>query len=238
SERSAQKSLNEFYTYDIQNYTVMPRLRYLSLAFIICLTACGPKLEVKEETDELGFRKEYQVDPETGLKNGFLREYDAEGRLYLEENYTNDTLNGPRKVYADNGQVIADENIEMGEYVGEHRSYTENGVLAMRGEYANGAMNGLWYTYHPSGAIKAEITFLNNETNGPIRQWYPDGTPELSGFYANSGDFTGDLIRYDSTGGLERVLNCHVDMGCKTYWTPDSSAQLPVAEVDMRLPEG
>lgn len=213
-------------------------MRYLLFLFIICLTACDPGFEVREETDELGFRREYQVDPLTDVKNGYLREYDPKGNLSVEENYLKGELNGIRKVYAENGQVLAEENYAMGQYAGEHRSYDENGNLQMVGEYSNGAMNGLWYAYYPDGGVKTEFTFVNNNQDGPVRQWYPDGKPELSGYYAPSGDFTGDLIRYDSSGSLERILSCDPKMGCRTYWTPDSTAQMPVEEVDMTRPQG
>ena len=215
---------------------LMPRFSSLLLLFIICLTACKPGHEVREETDEIGFRKKFQVDPETGLKNGYLREYDPQGNLTVEENYREGALNGQRRVFAENGQVIAEENYVMGEYEGLHRSFDEAGNLSMEGYYSEGAMNGKWLTYFPSGSIKAELTFLNNDTDGPVRQWYPDGTPELSGFYAPGVDFTGSLIRYDSLGQLERVLDCHPSRGCRTYWTPDSTAQMPVPEVDMTRP--
>ena len=215
----------------------MPQLRYLLLLLIISLTACDPSYEVKEETDDLGFRKEYQIDPNTGLKNGYLREYDPQGNLSVEENYLEGELNGPRRVYAENGQVLAEENLKMGEYAGSYKSYDDAGNLTMKGQYAKGAMNGLWYSYYPDGTVKTEFTYVNNEQDGPVRQWYPDGTPELSGFYAPGGDFTGDLIRYDEAGQLERVLSCDPNMGCRTYWTPDSTAQVPVELVDMVRPE-
>lgn len=214
----------------------MPQFRYLFFPFIICLTACNPALEVREETDEIGFRKEYQVDPETGLKNGYLREYDPQGVLSVEENYREGELDGERKVFAENGQVLAEEHYAMGAYEGLYRSFDEAGNLSMTGYYSEGAANGKWLSYYPDGSIKAELTFLNNDTDGPVRQWYPDGTPELSGFYAPGVDFTGSLIRYDSLGQLERVLDCDPNRGCRTYWTPDSTGQMPVPEVDMTRP--
>lgn len=209
----------------------------LLLCLSICLTACGPNLEVREETDDLGYRKAYQVDAE-GKKQGFLREYDAEGHLLVEENYTDDELNGIRKVYGGEGLVIAEENIVMGQYTGEHRTYNEDGSLAMRGVYTDGAMNGLWYSFHSNGSVKAEMTFKDNTQEGPIRQWYPDGKPELSGNYADGEDFKGPLIRYDASGKIERILDCDPNRGCRTFWTPDSTAVMPIEAVDMTQPEG
>lgn len=208
------------------------------LAFLLLpllLTACG--LEVRKETDDLGFRKEFEVD-ETGVKQGYLREYDAEGHLILEETYTDDVLDGPRKVYSASGQILEEENIVMGKYTGESRSYNDDGTLAMRGVYSDGAMNGIWYSFHPNGSVRAEMTFANNYQEGPVRQWYPDGKPELSGNFTNSLDFDGPLIRYDSTGALERVLECKTRRGCRTFWTPDSTAVMPVVETPMDQPKG
>lgn len=210
-------------------------LAYLLLVFLFA--ACGSPLEVRETTDEIGFRQEFEVDAD-GVKQGFLREYDPEGHLLVEERYTDGELNGPRKVFHASGQVLAEENIVRGRYTGEHRSYRDDGSLDMRGVYTNGAMNGIWYTFHPNGSVKAELTFRDNLQHGPLRQWYPDGKPELSGYYADGDDYEGPLIRYDSTGSLERVLNCKVKAGCRTFWTPDSTANMPVAEVDMTRPDG
>lgn len=192
---------------------------------------------MKEESDDLGFRKEFTVDPATGLKEGVLREYDPQGNLVVEERYLAGKLDGVRKVYGENGKVLAEESYVRGEYEGLYRSFDPAGNLTMQGYYTDGAMNGKWLSYHPNGSVKMEFTFINNESDGPVRQWYPDGTPELSGFYAPGGDFTGDLIRYDSVGQLERILRCHPDRGCRTYWTPDSTAVMPLEEVDMTIPE-
>jgi len=204
----------------------------------ICLTACGPGLESREETDDLGFRKVYSVDAE-GRRQGVFREYDAEGQLLVEETYTNDTLNGPRLVYNAGGRLVQKENIVMGRYTGEHLTYDdETGALAMRGVYTDGAMNDKWYTFYPDGSVRAEMTFRDNLQHGPVRQWYADGTPEFYADYHMGKDYKGAFVRFDSTGALERVLNCEIERGCMTFWTPDSTSAFPVAEVDMEQPEG
>ena len=215
----------------------MPRLLLLLPVLIICLTACGPGYEARTETDDLGFRKEFSVD-EAGVRQGVLREYDAAGHLLVEEHYTDGELNGPRLVYDASGQLLAEENMEMGRYAGTYRGYAADGTLSITGEYTDGAMNGLWYAYYPNGTLQKEMTFRNNDQHGPVRQWYPDGTPELSGHWKDGEDFHGPLIRYDSTGQLERVLDCALNRGCRTVWTPDSSFAMPVAEVDMEKPGG
>ena len=215
----------------------MPRLLLPLLALILSLTACGPSLEVREETDDLGFRKEFEVD-EAGVRQGYLKEYDNDGNLVLEENYTDGELNGIRKVFSSAGVLITRDSIVMGDYTGESRTYRDDGSLEMRGVYSNNAMNGLWYSFHPNGSVKAEMSFADNQRLGPTRQWYPNGQPELSGTWGPADTFFGPLIRYDSTGTLERVLNCDERGICITYWTPDSTGVMPVVETDMTLPSG
>lgn len=214
----------------------MFRIPDLLLCLSFCLTACGPSLEVKEETDELGLRKEYEVD-EAGVKQGYLREYDSAGNLLLEERYTNDTLNGPRTVYDGAGTILAEENIVMGAYTGEHKSYDQAGNLEMTGVYSDGKMNGVWYIFYPDGGVKSELTFSANDQDGPVRQWRPDGKPEFSGtFSADGEDYTGDFFRYDEAGNLARILDCDPARGCMTYWTRDSTGGIPVQPVDMSRP--
>ena len=213
----------------------MLRFSAFLLSLSVLLTACGNGLEVKDETDALGFRKEYEVDPETGLKEGFLREYYPTGELSVEEAYTNDQLNGTRKVFSENGQVLVLENIVMDEYDGEHITYDEDGNLVMKGSYIDGAMNKAWFTYYPDGGVKAAMTFVDNEENGPVRMWYENGQPMLSGEFEGGDEFSGVLHRYTEDGELERILNCAPGAGCRTFWTVDSMAA-PVGGVDMTRP--
>ncbi|MEO0732191.1 MAG: hypothetical protein AAFZ52_05115 [Bacteroidota bacterium] len=205
------------------------------LPLSVLLTGCGDGLEPIEETDALGFRNEFRIDPETGLKQGGLRQYDPQGRLLSEEFYVNGQLHGPRTIYHSNGQEDVTENYDMGEFAGDYRHYDSLGTLRLEGQYIDGAMNKAWTNYYANGRIRSAVTFVDNAENGPFREWYDNGSPRMSGNYLDGDNIEGILHRYDSvTGELNRILEC--DFGrCHTVWTPDST-QAPSPGVDMTPP--
>lgn len=199
-----------------------------------CLFACGDGLETIEETDALGIRTEYRIDPETGLKQGPMRQYSPQGQLLSEEYYVAGELHGERVLLHENGQKIVVENYENGNFAGPYSTYDSLGNLRISGHYIDGAMNRAWYVYYPDGGVKEVVTFVNNEENGPFREWHENGQPKASGTYMNGDDEQGVLRLYNEAGELFRVMNC--DHGvCSTFWTPDSTATAPPG-VDMTRP--
>lgn len=207
----------------------------LPLLFILLFATACDGLEKIEETDDFGTRTEYKADPETGLKEGPLRQYNKDGQLIAEENYVGGELNGERKLYFPDGKLAVQENYDMGTFAGEYKNYSEDGKLSHKGNYINGAMNEEWIAYYPDGKIKEIVNFENNEENGPFREWYPDGTPKASGNYLKGDKEHGVLHLYEEDGSLKKVMNCAAGM-CTTIWTPDSTGVAP-PEVDMTMPE-
>lgn len=208
---------------------------YLILLLSLILASCGDNLEQREETDALGFRKVFFVDPETGEKEGVFQEFGPNGKLTYEEFYQGGKLEGKRQVFAENGQVIVEENYVDDRFEGAYLNYDSLGNLTMKGQYINGAMNKAWFQYYPDGGVKESVTFVENATVGPFREWYENGKPKASGVYAPASKEDGTLHLYLETGGLERVMQCSIGV-CTTIWTPDSTAQAP-AGVDMTRPE-
>jgi len=204
------------------------------IPFALLFTACGDGLEAVEEMDALGYRTEYRMDPETGLKQGPLRQYLPSGQLYTEENYVDDVLDGPRIIYHENGQIDVSENYAMGEFAGEYLTYDSLGNVLLSGQYIAGAMNKAWFSYYPNGVVKRVATFVDNAENGPFREWYENGQPKMSGTFKDGDNIFGTLHRYDSTGHLERILDC--SPRCHTFWTPDSTST-PPAGADMTMPK-
>ncbi len=213
----------------------MRRLLPILTLSLLFLYACGDGLEQKEETDALGFRLEYKVDPETKLKEGALRQFDPQGKLTMEENYLEGKLEGARKIYTPEGVLIVEEHYNAGEFDGDYITYDSTGTISGKGQYLEGAMNRAWYQFYPNGNVKEVVTFVDNNENGPFREWYENGKPKASGEYLNGDKEHGILHLYAETGQLERVMNC--DMGaCMTFWTPDSTGVAPIG-VDMTMPE-
>lgn len=207
----------------------------LLLSVSLIFFACGRGLEQQEETDALGYRNVYQIDPETGEKQGLAQEFSPDGKLVNEEYYVNGKLEGKRRIFAPNGQVLVEENYVDDRFEGEYINYDSLGNLTLKGKYIDGAMNKAWFQYYPDGGVMEAVTFVENETVGPFREWYQNGKPKASGTYAPESKEDGLLHLYLETGGLERVMQCSLAL-CQTIWTPDSTAQAP-AGVDMTRPE-
>jgi len=208
----------------------------LPLLPLLCslLFACGDGLEQREETDALGHRLVWKVDPETELRQGLAQEFDARGRLLTEEFYRDGNLHGERKLFLPDGQVEVLENYVDGRFEGDYLNYDSLGRVSLKGQYVEGAMNKAWYLYYPNGKVREVVTFVDNEENGPFREWYPDGKPKASGEYREGDNEDGLLHLYAETGGLERVLRCSMKL-CNTVWTPDSTGVAPKG-ADMTMP--
>ena len=210
----------------------MFRLLACTLA-LTALTSCS-NLETQEETDALGFRSVWTVDPETGQRQGTRKEYRPDGSLNIEENYVDDQLDGRRTIYFEDGKPNIVENYTNGAFEGDYTVYFQDGKVEQFGRFTNGARNKAWTYYYPDGKIKEVVTFENNVETGPFREWYPDGKPKASGNYREGDKEDGTLHLYAETGELERVMNC--DLGrCNSIWTPDSAGVAP-AGPDMTPP--
>ena len=210
----------------------MFRLPLLVIAVFV-LAGCS-NLEQREETDDMGYRSVYSVDPETGLKQGLYKEYNSEGDLILEEHYVDDVLEGEKSMYNPDGSIAVREHHAGGVFDGPYASYDEKGRIRLSGNYRVGEATGVWYGYYPDGSVKEEVNFEANVEQGPFREWYGDGSPKASGSYIDGDKEHGTLHLYTESGELERVMNC--DRGrCQTFWTPDSTGVAP-AVVDMTLP--
>ena len=213
----------------------MKHLPYLILMLSLILSSCGDGLEQQEETDALGFRKVFSIDPGTGEKEGISQEFGPQGKLAYEEYYRGGKLNGKRKVFAPNGQVIVEENYVEDQFEGDYLNFDSLGNISLKGQYIGGAMNRAWFQYYADGGVKESVTFVENATVGPFREWFENGTPKASGVYAPESKEDGLLHLYLETGGLERVMRCSIGL-CNTVWTPDSTGQAPIG-VDMTRPE-
>lgn len=201
-------------------------LPFLALLSALLLTACGDGYEERTDTNHLGYRHVYRVDPATGFKQGVAKEYDPAGNVSFEETYVDDQLEGTRTLYHENGQKIVEETYTNNQYDGPYATWDSLGNKASEGYYEAGKAARDWTFYYPNGQIKEVVRFADNRENGPFREYYEDGTPKATGHYKGGDREDGILHLYATTGDLERVLRCSVAL-CQTVWTPDSTFAAP-----------
>lgn len=193
-------------------------LRLLSfLLFCLCFVACGEQTEVVENTTEDGNIERYTRLVKDYAKQGKYTLTNTSGVLLEEANYTNDTLDGARILFFENGDTMQVEYYKMGQFEGSYEEYFNGGKLKTSGQYEANAMKGKWTVYYNSGQVKEEVTFEGNEENGPFIEYYRNGNLKAEGAYLN-GDFEhGPLSLYNEEGELIRKMEC--DKGiCRTVW--------------------
>ena len=214
------------------------RARWRNLVVTLLLLgpafSCGPALETREETDQAGYRTEYQVSPETGEREGFARRYDPAGNLISEEAYTAGKLEGKRTAYYPDGSVELVENYRGGLFHGEYITYDSLGNLRSLGQYTDGVMSDIWLRYWPNGRLREEVTVADNTENGPFREWYENGEPRAAGTYEN-GKEEGPLWQFDESGQLIAYRNCEAGV-CLAAWKAEEGGEAPAAPPDMTRP--
>lgn len=120
------------------------------------------------------------------------------GKLWREENYVNNKLEGPIVDYSDSGKVIT-----KGEYVdGEKEGPWMLEMLDYReeGNYKSGKWEGEWKQYYvSSGSLRFVGSFIDDVPTGKHVFYYPDGKVRQEGkFVAGAKD--GEWKFYDEAG--------------------------------------
>ena len=86
-----------------------------------------------------------------------------EGILYKVETIDIHTckLNGPYKLYYDNGKLQIEENYVNGLRHGSCKQYRPNGQLWVETNCLNGKLHGSWKQYLSSGNLYYETNYIN-----------------------------------------------------------------------------
>lgn len=190
--------------------------------FLSCLTlvACNPKVEKVEHVDDYGHKEVFQRDKEHFGKEGLYERFNENGVKVEEAVYKNDTLDGYRILYYENGDTQVVENYIEGRFEGDFKAYYESGGIEMEGQYVYNEMDGSWKRYYKNGQLMEDVTFRENAENGPFIEYHENGALKAEGTYINGDGEHGLLKLYDENGELMRTMNC--DHGvCRTMWSKE-----------------
>lgn len=188
------------------------------LFLFLAVAACKSNLEKVEMMDEDGYKIEYTRAKKTFAKEGLLKKYYKEGGVFEEANYSNDVLNGERKMYYPNGKVQIVETYKEGSFDGPYKVYYDNGQVQLEGDYLNNNMEGSWTGYYNTGELKEKVTFKGSEENGPFIEYYKNGNLKAEGNYLEGDNEDGLLKMYDEAGTLTKKMDCKKGI-CRTIWT-------------------
>lgn len=143
-----------------------------------------------------------------GKKQGEWKAYYLDGKLKLLENYKNDTLNGPKLSYSDNGNLSFRGKYAMGILVdsafryyyngklksmtyneksgkGVFKIYHNNGTLGQTGKLKNGSLDDTCKTYFETGTLKAIEIYKDKKKAGQWRYYAATGKLLKTELYRN-----------------------------------------------------
>jgi len=192
----------------------MNRFKTVFLFNLIFLLACNASKKqqatlraVESFNEAANLTEKYTVDDQN-RRQGWCEGYTPEGKLFEKAFYKNDTLDGERILYYDNGKKESIEHYKNGIHEGIYQHFYENGVLQMEGLYRNDKMCCEWKAYYPTSELKEIVTFKNNEENGPFTEYYKNGTLKTRGNYLNGDNEDGLLEMFDESGKLIKKMTC------------------------------
>ncbi len=196
-------------------------MRFLLLLTFLCLMACDSSIEHVEVTDQQGYTEKYTRSTKDYAKQGRYEKSYPSGKVYEQAWYENDTLQGEKITFFENGDTQSIFLFDKGKYEGAFKEFYENGKLMQEGIYENDQMNGSIKTYYKTGALKEIATMSANEENGPFTEYHENGKIKVEGAFKDGDNEHGELKFYDENGVLEKTMDC--DMGrCRTTWTKEN----------------
>jgi antitoxin component YwqK of YwqJK toxin-antitoxin module len=206
-----------------QKKYLMMKGKYVFLFFSFWLVSCGSDLETIEVKNDEGVIVEtYTRKKVDYAKEGLYQKFSDQGVLIEKSNYRNDTLEGERTLFYENGNPQYIENYKKGQFEGPFKAYHDNGTLKLEGIYTDNAMEGEWKAYYENGQLKEIVQFENNQENGPFIEYHPNGKLKAKGSYLEGDHEHGELELYDESGELFKKMMC--DKGiCRTSWQRDTT---------------
>lgn len=198
----------------------------MRIALLLCLLlpfGCSSEVESVEEFDDLGYRIQYKRNKETYAKEGTYQRFSPAGQLVELATYRQDSLEGKRILFSDQGDTLIVENYAGGVFRGPYRRFYEDASQVLQqGQYVDNRMEGLWRAFYKNGQLKEEVQFANNQEEGPFKEWYENGEVKAEGTYRDGDNEDGELRLYDPSGVLERIMQCEMGI-CRTSWVRDST---------------
>jgi antitoxin component YwqK of YwqJK toxin-antitoxin module len=170
--------------------------------------------------DELGrftTRKFYELGNEEGNEVTFY----PSGKKFTEYVYKGDELNGPNRMYAEDGSLMLERMFYDGEIVaysyegadgtmitvpftsgtGEIKTYYKNGKVSAIIGMNNGQRNGKFVLYMPNGEVLEEKNYVDGELEGSYKEFHTNGKLFVEATYKN-GKLEGVKKVYQPSGAL------------------------------------
>jgi len=203
-------------------------LKYLLFSFVFlffysCIGDGHKKIVVRDPNGY--FREEFIVINDS-IKDGTYLKFYGNGKLWDSCFYKNDTLQGVRKLFTDDGNLEIKENYKDGILHGEYYVYYPNGNIKLLQYFNNNVMEDTSYAYFENGKLKEKVTFKNGLENGPFIEYYKNGNFKWVGKYLNGDNEQDTLYQYSDQGILIKKMLCNRGV-CFTIWTKEKGEIKP-----------
>ena len=142
-----------------------------------------------------------------GKKNGSRILVAVTGDIEAVENYKNDALDGPMRVYNGEGKILEEALYSGGKKHGPYTKWYPNGKKQEESSYVNDKRdgNGIWY--HNNGEKAAEYTYRNDVIDGNAVTYFKNGKVSQHGLYKN-GKQVDTWKEYYENGNLKAEGKC------------------------------
>jgi antitoxin component YwqK of YwqJK toxin-antitoxin module len=121
---------------------------------------------------------------ENHLYQGKWKFYHKDGETIKQiVEYVNDTLNGVREDYWENGNLKSAVNIINGKHNGSSLHHYENGDLEEKNNLKNGELHGSMVKYYKNKNIESERKYWNGELIDSCKSYYENGQLKLLQFF-------------------------------------------------------
>ena len=136
----------------------------------------------------VGTHREYSKDGK--ITNAFI--YNDNGQK-LSEGIVDEAgrFNGKWKDFDSEGKVIAEGQYTDNRRTGAWKFYNSAGKVEQTGNYNNGRPDGLWKWYYPDGSLLREEEYFQGQRDGAYTEYSPTGEIIAQGMYAE-GEKNGD----------------------------------------------
>ncbi len=191
---------------------------------ILFLAACSNFETVEKKDDSGKVTERFTINKKTKKKEGEYLAFYPNGQKMEESFYLNDSLNGERKLYHENGQLESITTHANGMFEGKYQKFDENGKMLNEGQYMNNEMSGTWKKWYDSGELAEEVTFAVNLENGPFKEFYKNGKLKTEGVYVQGDNEQGELKIYDENGELRQKMYCEFGI-CAETWSKEKGEQ-------------
>jgi hypothetical protein len=147
----------------------MKKLFWLPLFLLIgCFTNPKERVAISKSPNDS------TVDASGKKKNGLIKSYHSDGKLYSAVTYKDGIKEGISYAYYPSGQINLELTYANGKRTGQSKRYYENGKLYQTTEYQDNNMHGWQKKYRETGSLSVEARFEKDEPCLGLKEYLLD----------------------------------------------------------------